>query len=151
VPLPRVLRNLAVAVSPVAAIHCASVPPPPAGYDEALREVRRNERSPRGDAYHRVIEKEILPEFRRASRQCSVREPDTLGARFLYKLDQAGVPVQTLVHPDTAFAQCVREAIGDFDLSPPPEPDYWIEIRIPPRGSGTSRPANSPNSGRINW
>jgi hypothetical protein len=150
--LRRVRAAIAIVLTPAAMTQCATVPPAPAGYDEALREVERNERSPRGDMYLRSIEKEFVQAFDGAIRRCRVREPDTLRVRFLFRLDASGVPVENLIHPLTPFAECVREEIGDLAFEPPPEPDYWIGLRIRPGGRpGGSIPPNSPNSGRINW
>jgi hypothetical protein len=134
------------------ALQCTSVPPAPAGYDEALREVRSNERSPRGDMYLRTIEKEIRPPFERAIRRCFVSAPpETLGTRFLFRLDASGVPVETFVHPQTPYAECIRQAIGTLELEPPPEPNYWIGYSIHASSGRGSIPRNSPMSGRINW
>jgi len=127
----RTLASLGCAL----ALAACATGSPPAGYYEALREVRLNLRSPEGGYYARRVYYEMRNDVERLSSRCYVREPDTRGAQILYRLDAAGRPTESIVYPPAPFAECVHRglrSLEDFDLPPPPGEPHWILVSARP-------------------
>lgn len=124
------LLLLAVGWLPLAVGCAATKTERPAGWEEAARAARLNQRSPASSYYHAEIARRYLGPLERAERSCSLRVPDTRGARFLLRLAADGTPAETLVHPDTEFARCLQREVGEVDLPPPPEPDHWVALSV---------------------
>ena len=103
----------------------------PPGYEEAARAARKNGKSVRGRRYVKAVRNSLkgIPED--VIHSCQIREPDRRHIRLMYRLDADGDPVETMVYPASAFADCVIEGIRGFQFPPPPEPDYWITILGP--------------------
>lgn len=123
-------RMLASFGSALALVACAT-DAPPAGYYEALREIRLNLRSPEGGYYARQVFLKMRNDVERVARRCYVEAPDTRGAQLLYRLDAEGAPTESIVHPPAPFAECVHRGLRnleDFDLPPPPREEHWILV-----------------------
>lgn len=125
-----VLRILALVVVPIWLLSCAANAGPP-GYQEAIREARQNLKSKEGSRYKRQTGKIFRKAFRKAGRRCFVRIPDKRGATVLFRLDAVGDPDRSIVYPSRSeLAHCILESAGKFRLPAPPEPDYWIAVRL---------------------
>jgi hypothetical protein len=117
---------------PLSLAACASETTP-AGYYEAARQVRLNLETPAGHVYGKNVARKTRDRLERATRRCSVRALDQRGVRLLYRLDAAGRPVESIVHPETPLARCIREDLGmleEVELPPPPSDDYWISLPV---------------------
>jgi len=130
------LRDLAIAIVLllVGLASCSQDIGPP-GYNDALRELRLNRLSPGSDGYFMRFERTIRGALVVANRTCRALRPlDKRGSMLLYRIDAEGRPTTSMVYPSTPYATCMHERVKDFELPPPPKPDYWVGISIP--GSG---------------
>lgn len=104
----------------------------PAGYDDALRAVRQNIKSPGGVRYRHRFAEAITEALVHAERHCRpVRLPDKRGSMLLYRIGENGKANESIVYPLTEYATCMHERIRDFEVEPPPKPDWWVGIEIP--------------------
>lgn len=130
--MPRVWvqRMLVVIIAPIWLLSCAAETGPP-GYQDGIRLAKLNLKSQAGSRYKRQTQRIFRKAFRKASRRCYVQIPDKRGATVLYRLDAIGDPVESIVYPTRSeLAGCVLESAGKFKLPAPPEPDYWIAVRL---------------------
>jgi hypothetical protein len=101
------------------------------GYEDAIREARRNIRSGGGVRYARLARRHVGKDLREVARLCQLRIPDKRGVTILYRLDTSGDPLETIVYPDEELGACMREGLDFFPLPPPPEADYWLGLSVP--------------------
>lgn len=122
---------------------CATQGLPP-GYNDALREVRRNAKAPGSFRYMQAFERTIAARLVAANRACRrLRVADTRGSLLLYRIDSNGEPGASFVHPATEYASCIHESVKSFRLEPPPQPDYWVGIALP-SAEAPAKPLTAP-------
>jgi hypothetical protein len=142
---PEIARRLAVIATTLALAGCAGVADGDGvsenesdalhdAYENALGEIRRNNELPQGKWYVEHVYQETSVRYGRLARRCFVQAPDTRDLFLLYRLDAEGAPVESIAYPPSAFADCMAEGLAnlaDFELRPPPHPDYWFRVPAP--------------------
>lgn len=87
-----------------------------------------------GEAYARVVFKDIVASDAINLRQCPVRDfPQSGHFEMLLKLGPSGTVEQVIVYPKTAIGDCLRSMVQRAVFPPPPKPGYWVSFSIAPR------------------
>jgi len=127
-------RILLFLVAGVVIASCAQTPKHP-GFEEAARSARLNARSAEGSRYYRLVERSLGHEMRLAIEDCRRREVDTRYALVLFRLDESGAILETILHPEDRLSRCIHDGIHVLPLPPPPKPDYWVMFGAPATGN----------------
>jgi hypothetical protein len=85
-----------------------------------------------GKRYDELFAERTAPSVKSVVPGCIANTPPSKlpHVRLLYRIDQEGDPVEELLHPESAVGICIRDGIRGFTLTPPPFPDYWVEINL---------------------
>lgn len=104
----------------------------PPGYEEAAHEARDNMRSTKGRSFRRAIQRDLKASLRDIMERCYRISADTRGSRLFLLINAEGELARFLIFPESEFSSCISEKLTLPKLIPPPEPDYWIRIKLAP-------------------
>ena len=102
-------------------------------FSEALAAVDANLKTPAGKQYDERIGKEFSGKYMSSLKQCkqSLRAGTTIYSFDMFlRLNAEGKVLEGLVHPETQFAVCARNALLAGKFSNPPHGDYWINVHM---------------------
>ncbi len=105
----------------------------PRDFVEGLREAQRNLGTAEGLAYDKQAGGALAEPLEQAIEACRALQPDgeaSRASRLLFKLDERGRPVASLLHPPTPIGDCVRRRVAAVAFPPPPRGDYWITVGL---------------------
>jgi hypothetical protein len=102
-------------------------------FSDAIAAVDANLKTSAGKQYDERIGKEFSGKYMSSLKQCKQSLPaGTTADSFdmFLKLNAEGKVLEGLVHPETQFTGCVRNALLAGKFSNPPHGDYWINIHM---------------------
>lgn len=97
---------------------------------DAIAAVEANLKTPAGKKYDELMGKEFPVRYLPSMKQCKQSTPNLDPFDMFLKLDAEGKVEEVLVHPETQFAICLRNALHGGRFSAPPHAAYWVNIHM---------------------
>lgn len=131
------LRRIAALLG-LGSLACASggdaLPP---GFQDAAYAARDDARQHRRYVMH--LREEYRAPLMEIIRECRLEHrQETREADIVIRVGVEGEPLETIANPPSPFADCTMSGLRKLTLLPPPKPDHWVRLYIPPcsRGGG---------------
>ena len=104
----------------------------PTPVEVARSEAESNSKSPAGRRYEGVAVSRAEDWLRPAVERCARSAPPEEHIAFdaLVKVSGEGGAEEVLFGPETAVARCVAPGFRDAEYPRPPQPSWWLKIRV---------------------
>ena len=92
--------------------------------------------SPEGKKFQEAVEQVFARDHSKSIQECAMnaKQADLASFDLLLQVDASGVVARALATPATGLAECVRDKMPSWKISPPPAADFWIEVAVTLRG-----------------
>ena len=94
--------------------------------------VYKEARTGEGKDYDAKIGKEFQPKYVPVLKSCadSAKAEDKKTFTLYAQLEASGRVKRVVLDPSNSLTQCMQKIIEKDAFSPPPKPDYWVQITV---------------------